>query len=207
MRECPQCLSLVRAEEGLVRDLTAVRETELSRDLTLDAVRLKTEELVSRDDRGKESRRSPLRRLISVARPRTKLGFAAVAVAVVLGLLTLVPFNFREQIGYQIAIDGVEKNVAMDNQKIASLLGALGMQQDKATNLLDSLGINQIRFSVGECTQTCKLTISDLKTERDVQLMVKAIVELGCCRIDDIVPIFRNESTSLLRLAARKLLS
>jgi hypothetical protein len=60
---------------------------------------------------------------------------------------------------------------------------------------------------VGECLETCHLRISDLKTERDVRLVVEAIIQLGCCQIDNIAPIFRDESTSLLRLAARKLLS
>ena len=104
-------------------------------------------------------------------------------------------------------IGGVEKSIALDNQQITSLLRALGMEKGKASTLLDSLGMSDIRLSVGECSETCRLTISDLKTERDVRLMVKAIIELGCCQIDKIAPIFRSESTSLLRLAARKLLS
>jgi hypothetical protein len=74
------------------------------------------------------------------------------------------------------------------------------MEKGKASILLDSLGMSDIRLS-GECSETCRLTISDLKTERDVRLMVKAIIELGCCQIDKIAPIFRSESTSILRLA------
>jgi hypothetical protein len=81
------------------------------------------------------------------------------------------------------------------------------MEKGKATTLLDSLGMDDIHLSVGECSETCRLTISDLKTERDVRLMVKAIIELGCCQIDNIAPIFRNESLSILGFAARKLLS
>jgi hypothetical protein len=81
------------------------------------------------------------------------------------------------------------------------------MEKGKASTLLDSLGTGEIHLSVGECSETCRLTISDLKTERDVRLMVKAIIDLGCCQIDNIAPIFRNESTSLLGLAARKLFS
>jgi hypothetical protein len=129
------------------------------------------------------------------------------SLVVLFGFVALVPFNFREKVGYEIAIDGVGKDIAMDNQKITTLFGALGMEQTRASTLLDSLGGRQIRFSVGECTETCRLTISDLKTERDVRLMVKAIIELGCCRIDDIIPVFHDESTSLLGLAARKLMS
>jgi hypothetical protein len=126
---------------------------------------------------------------------------------VVIAALALIPFNLRQQVGYEIAIAGVGKDVALNYDKANSLLDALGMGEDEATVLLDSLGVSQIQFSVGECSETCRLTISDLKTERDVRLMVKAIIDLGCCQIDKIAPIFRSESTSLLSLAARKLLS
>lgn len=136
---------------------------------------------------------------------RRRLALIAAAAAVV--LLAIVPFNVREKVGYEIAINGVGKDVALNQEKASSLLDALGMEKGEAESLLDSLGVKQIQFSVGECSETCKLTISDLKTERDVRLMVKAIIDLGCCQIDNIVPIFRRESTSLLGLAARKLLS
>jgi len=132
---------------------------------------------------------------------------ALIAAAAAVVLLAIVPFNVREKVGYEIAINGVGKDVALNQQKASSLLDALGMEKGEAESLLDSLGVEQIQFSVGECSETCKLTISDLKTERDVRLMVKAIIDLGCCQIDNIVPIFRRESTSLLGLAARKLLS
>ncbi|NLI16320.1 MAG: hypothetical protein GX409_08560, partial [candidate division Zixibacteria bacterium] len=55
--------------------------------------------------------------------------------------------------------------------------------------------------------ETCYLTISDLKSEKDVAFVVKQIIDLGCCQIDKIAPIFRNESSSLLKHIARKLLS
>jgi|GEM_PF-984764 len=205
--KCHKCYSLVQAEETLRSDLGVLREAKPDGDLSLDAIREKAEGLARGRDRVEQDVRSFAHRLALAFVPNTRYKFAVVAIAILVGFLAVVPFNFKEKIGYEIAIGGVEKSIALDNQKITSLLGALGMEKGKASTLLDSLGMSDIRLSVGECSETCRLTISDLKTERDVRLMVKAIIELGCCQIDNIAPIFRNESTSLLGLAARKLLS
>jgi len=205
--ECPRCYSLVQAEETLRSDLGVLREAKPDGVLSLGVIREKAEKSARGTDRVEQDVRSFANRLALALVPNTRYKFAVVTIAILIGFLAVVPFSFQEKIGYEIAIGGVEKSIALDNQKITSLLGALGMEKGKASTLLDSLGMNDIRLSVGECSETCRLTISDLKTERDVRLMVKAIIELGCCQIDKIAPIFRSESTSLLRLAARKLLS
>ena len=200
---CPACQQLVQAEKALVRDLRAAAKAEPTGDLPLSQIRARAERATKAGN--EKAKSSDLLGAVLIAIGRHK--FAAAAVIAVLAFIALVPLDFQEKVGYQIAIDGVQKNIATDNPKLGSLLGALGMKNDDASTLLDSLGANQIHFSVGECSETCRLTISDLKTERDVQLMVRAIIDLGCCRIDDIVPIFRSESTSLLGFAAKKLLS
>ena len=205
--ECPKCYSLVQAEETLRSDLGVLREAKPDGVLSLGVIREKAENSARGTDRVEQDVRSFTHRLALALVPNTRYKFAVVAIAILVGFLAVVPFNFNEKIGYEIAIGGVEKSIALDNRQITSLLGALGMEKGKASTLLDSLGMSDIRLSVGECSETCRLTISDLKTERDVRLMVKAIIELGCCQIDKIAPIFRSESTSLLRLAARKLLS
>ncbi len=200
---CLECAALVRAEETIGRDFQALGEIQPTPGLSLNEIRLRIEGIGSPADQVDARRVSPRRLGTANLRPR----LAILAAAAVIAALAIIPFNFREQVGYEIAIAGVGKDVALNYDKANSLLDALGMGKNEATNLLDSLGVEQIQFSVGECSETCRLTISDLKTERDVRLMVKAIIDLGCCQIDNIAPIFRRESTSLLGLAARKLLS
>lgn len=192
LQSCVACTDLIAAEHALRRDLDELQRAEPASHLPLESVRRKIETA----DTPKRTTAPALRRRVAL--------IAAVAAVV---FLAVVPFNVREKVGYEIAINGVGKEVAFNQQKASSLLDALGMEKGEAESLLDSLGVKQIQFSVGECSETCKLTISDLKTERDVRLMVKAIIDLGCCQIDNIVPIFRRESTNLLGLAARKLLS
>ncbi len=200
---CAECAALVRADEAIQRDFQALGEIQPTPGLSINELRQRIESIGSPADQVSVHRVSPGRSGPANLRPR----LAMLAAAAMIALLALIPFNFREQVGYEIAIAGVGKDVALNYDKANSLLDALGMGKDEATVLLDSLGVSQIQFSVGECSETCRLTISDLKTERDVRLMVKAIIDLGCCQIDNIAPIFRSESTSLLRLAARKLLS
>jgi hypothetical protein len=205
--KCPKCHSLVQAEETLRGDLGVIREARPDGDLSLADIREKAEGTAGGVNAVEPEVRPFVHRLALALVPNTRFKFAVVAIAILVGFLAVVPFSFNEKVGYEIAIGGVEKSIAMDNQKITSLLDALGMEKGKASTLLDSLGKSDIHLSVGECSETCRLTISDLKTERDVRLMVKAIIELGCCQIDNIAPIFRSESTSLLGLAAKKLLS
>lgn len=204
---CQDCSSLVRAEQALHADLETVRQVQTTSNLSIIALRRRAEESDRSPAHGAKSSRSTVIRLTAALLPRTKARVVVALTLVVFVFIALVPLDIRQKVGYQIAIDGVEKDIALDNPKITSLLGALGMEQQVATNLLDSLGMSQIHFTVGDCSETCRLTIFDLKTERDVQLMVRAIIDLGCCRIDNVAPVFRNESMSLLGLATRKLLS
>ncbi len=199
---CKECSSLVRVQQALDQHLATLRQCEPTYEMPVSTIRSKVEET----ERSKPAT-GGLRHLIGALVPNTRPRIAVVAVLAVFAVIALIPLNMSQKVGYQIAIDGVEREIALENPKITSLLGALGMEQEVATSLLDSLGMNQIHFTVGECTETCRLTIFDLKTERDVRLMVQAIIDLGCCRIDNVAPVFRNETMSLLGFATRKLLS
>jgi hypothetical protein len=207
LSSCRECASLVSAEMALRADFMTVRQAEPTADLAVSAVRRRIESAAPQIANPSPTGSTIFEKLIAALLPKTRTRIAIVVVVAVAVFIALVPLDIRQKVGYQIAIDGVGKDIALDNPKITSLLGALGMEQTEATNLLDSLGMNQIHFAVGECSETCRLTIFDLKTERDVQLMVRAIIELGCCRIDNVAPVFRNETMSLLGLATRKLLS
>jgi hypothetical protein len=133
--------------------------------------------------------------------------FSLAAALMVLAFIALVPFNFRDKVGYEIAISGVDRTIMLDNRGFVPLLDALGMEPGKADMLLDSLEKKEIHLTVGECSETCHMKISDLKTERDVELIIEAIVELGCCEIDNVFPIYREHPTSLLKRATQKLFS
>jgi hypothetical protein len=204
---CHRCRSLVLAENTLRGDLATVRQEKSLYGPALNDLREKVETKQSRSLETKPAFGSFLKKGAVYLLPNTRYKFITTVVAVVVAIIALYPINAREKVGYEIGILGVDREIALDNHEIISLLDALGMEKGKASNLFDSTESRAIQLSVGECLETCHLKISDLKTEKDVQRLVRAIIELGCCQIDNINPIFRNQSTSLLRLAAQKLFS
>jgi hypothetical protein len=200
--KCRECQSLLAAEQAVTSDLESLRLESPNDELAFDRVKSEAEKRSSKSGIG-NAYDYILNWLFFERRFQISIGVAVIIV----GFMALVPFNFREKAGYEIAIAGVDKCIAEDNTEIGSLFYALGMEKDKTSTLKDSLDINEIRLNVGECRETCYLTISDLKSEKDVAFVVKKIIELGCCQIDKIVPVFRNESSSLLKHLTKKLLS
>jgi hypothetical protein len=200
--KCRECQSLLAAEQAVTSDLESLRSESPIDELAFARVKSATEKATAISGIV-NSYDYILNWLFFKKRFQISIGVAAIIV----GFMALVPFNFREKAGYEIAIAGVDKCIAEDNTEIGSLFSALGMEKDKTSELRDSLDVNEIRLNVGECRETCYLTISDLKSEKDVAFVVKKIIELGCCQIDKIVPIFRNESSSLLKHITKKLLS
>jgi hypothetical protein len=207
LTRCAKCRSLVQAEESLRSDLSHMRHAEMPDKVQLADIRLVAERSRKSKVAGGLPAGGWFRHLLFAPGYRTRRwGVATIAVGVIV-FAAFVPFTFKEKIGYEITIAGVDRNIAEDSRDISPLLRALGMEQDKASRLLDSLGADPVHLSIGECRETCQLRISDLKTERDVRLVERAIIALGCCQIDRIVPVFRDKSSSVLMYVARKLYS
>ena len=203
LESCADCRTLLQAESAISGDIAQLRVMPPESNITVDSLR---EVIVSgnygtaRNRPG--SNKVPLAGHHAVLK-RYSIAFASLAFFII----AFVPINFKEKVGYEITIAGVDKDIVTENTDITPLLQALGMQQETASSLLDSLGSDRARLYLGECRETCQLHIGDLKTERDVKLVVKAIIELGCCQIEKIVPVFRDETSSLLKYAAKKLYS
>jgi len=206
LKTCPGCRQLARTEESLRGDFELLRRAEPPTDLDINTLKEKVEaaRVNSRQARTAGFFSFTAAKIFKTRR-RFKIAFGFVTIIIV--FMALVPFNFTETVGYEVSISGIDRNIALDNREIKSLLSALGMDRDKAAGILDSLERKEIHLYVGECRETCHLKISDIKSERDVRIVVKAIVDLGCCEIDKIIPIFRNESTSLFGHATRILFS
>jgi len=202
LKKCSLCSSLVQAEEALGNDLKTVGRNEPPGNLSLETLKEKAELSEAVSPSGSWRYKAAM-----ILKSRTRHKLTVGLAVVVIAFLAFVPFNFTETVGYEIAVSGIDRNIALDNREIISLLDALGLEEDKAATLLDSIQINEIHLYIGECRETCHLKISDLKTEKDVRLVVQAILDLGCCEIDNIIPIFRNESTSLLGHATKRIFS
>jgi hypothetical protein len=204
LARCSDCASLAAAERVIRDDMASVAKSTPEGELSLAGIKDKIETDARYKSAGPNNRPEGL---MSIVRRKSIIKPGISAAVLILLIIGLVPFKHQEKVGYGISISGVDRSIAVDNQSIEPFLDALGMEKSKSTALLDSLDVKELRLMVGECSETCHLEISDLKSEKDAQLLIKAIIDLGCCEIDDVFPIFRSESTSLLRQATRKLLS
>ena len=96
---------------------------------------------------------------------RPTLSFSMAALVAILVVATLVPFSFTRTIGYEVAIAGVDRELAVDTAKVSTLLNALG--------------VKDVSVALGDCDTTCVLKISALQSEDDVDLVTTAFAELG----------------------------
>jgi hypothetical protein len=207
LKKCPKCYSLILTENTLGNDFETVRKDIPTGGVTLGQIKATAEAIQNPSGFWKLGNIRWLRNLATNLLPGKRYRYAFGIIVVIFGFMAFVPFNFKEKTGYEVAIAGVDKNIAEDNPEITSLFCALGMGNDKTSALNDSLDTSKIRLNVGECRETCYLTISDLKTEKDVRIIIKTIMELGCCQIDKVIPIFHIESSSLLKHIAKQLIS
>lgn len=129
--------------------------------------------------------------LIKQVRRRPSLGITIGFAVAILALVTFIPFSFNNTVGYEVAIAGVNKDLAMDNEKINDLMAALGLEH--------------VNVDVGDCESTCILKISDLPTSGDVDVVVAAFDELGNCELKDIQEIVDIESMTILQKASKNM--
>ena len=184
LRDCPACAAFARAEQALARDFSAAKETDIADDIPLSTLKTRVESRVRLGGGKQAKERSIMGVLIGPFKKRPRLGLSLGVVAIVLALATLIPFTLEQTVGYEVALAGVDKDLAMDSYRVQELLAALG--------------VGEATFDIGDCEATCKVKISDLKTEDDVKLVVAAFDEMGECVLEEIREISGDGSGSLL---------
>jgi hypothetical protein len=106
-------------------------------------------------------------------------------VAVILVVVTFVPFTRYRTVGYDLNLHNVSLELAQNDEHICELLARLG--------LVDA-GVD-----LKGCDTTCSLAILDLKSEREAHLVVGAIARLSETDLSSsITPIRTKSSQSLL---------
>ncbi|MCP4705156.1 MAG: hypothetical protein GY865_11140 [candidate division Zixibacteria bacterium] len=193
IHKCDKCQNLIFAEKSIVDNLSELKQTETPPGLSFDALQQKLK------NQSTQIIYKPKRRRY----PKYVIGFVSAVILV----LAFFPFNVTETVGYEVAISGIDRNIALNNQEVPSLLDALGMEPNKVDLLLDSMEQEDVYLSVGDCDETCDLKITELKTEHDARLVIKAIIELGCCEIEKLMPIIRSKPTNLFKQTTKQLFS
>lgn len=188
---CQKCAMLVQAELDLRKSFT---EAGVSDDLeiipwSIQKTRAEAEadHILQRQEKGFN-----IMKIISkqfTLRPKLSLSLS-VGLALLL-LITMVPFKIERSIGYEVALAGVDRDLAMDSEKIIKLLQAIGC--DDAS------------FDLGDCEATCELKISELKSEDEVKIIVAAFDKMGNCIVEDITSVDGESTNTLLNHVRNKI--
>jgi len=96
---------------------------------------------------------------------RLRYGGVLATAAIVLALISLVPYDSGQTLGYAVAFGGVDRDLAQDNERICDLLYVLG---------LDHADIDHL-----DCDTTCRFMIVDLASEAEAHLVVTAFNSLS----------------------------
>jgi hypothetical protein len=191
IRQCPECALFVRAERLLQCDLDTVRIDDYTDIISFSALKASVEARagLASSDRHKEN--NVMGKVVRQLRRRPRLGTSIAVALVLLAIITLVPFSFERTVGYEVAIAGVNKNLAMDS--------------DKIQELLNGLGVGDAVVNVGDCENTCVVKISELESENDVRIVTAAFDELGHCELKEVKPVLVKESSTLVNEARRNI--
>jgi len=96
-------------------------------------------------------------------RPRLTLGLAAAALVLIAG--TVIPLKFDQTVGFEVAVAGVDRDLALN--------------QEKLNEMLKRLGLEDVHIDIKGCEATCNLVVSDLNSENDAQMVKLAFEEIG----------------------------
>jgi hypothetical protein len=188
---CAECAAFARAEQAMCRDLETASADDNTDDIPLSELRTRVEARADSFRQAKTKEIQFMSAVIKQIRKRPSFGVTLGIAVVVLAFITLIPFSFDNTVGYEVAIAGVNKDLAMDSEKINELMSALGMEG--------------VKVDVGDCEATCVLKISDLESEGEVDVVVAAFDELGNCVLEDISEIHDDETMTILQKAHKNM--
>lgn len=118
----------------------------------------------------------------------------AVSAAAIIIIAALVPFQYQRTVGYELALNGVTRDLAENDERVC--------------DLLYTLGLVEAAVDIGECDTTCSLTIFDLKSEQEAKLVANSIAMINDNGLHwDVIPIRTSTTGSLIDQANEKLLS
>jgi hypothetical protein len=192
LASCPKCAKLAEASRLLGRAFDDLRTADVGQSPAFAWV--KSRIMAEAATHRKEGRIADMfDKIWNPQTGRTRRRVSLAVVAVVLAFVTLVPFHYQRTVGYEVAFAGVNKDLAMD--------------QDKLELLLSKLGIGGATVDLGACEATCSLVVSNLKSKDQCQMLVYAMKELGNCSVvSEGDEVCEPASGSLVKLAGQQVL-
>jgi len=186
--DCRKCARFLAAEQQLDRSFeTMERESEASSPLSL--VRRKVEARIDSSARPQIQENSFMSHITRQlrTRPRTMLSIGVVATAIL--VMTLIPFRVDQTIGYEVAVAGVNKDLAFDDNRLSELLTALE--------------IPETHLPIGDCDATCRVTFREIQSESQARMLVAAFEELNGVTVEYVVPVDSAQNLTLIQKARK----
>lgn len=191
INHCPVCAREAAAAGTLRQIFTAAGVNDMENVTPLHEQKVRIEARLARHQRLKVSEGTARRGRLKW-RPAYGVGVSLVA-ATLIAVLTLIPFQYDRTIGYEVAFAGVERDLVEEDERVCDMLFALGLIEAA----VDFLG----------CDTTCKLTVIDLKSKEEVQLVVAAFAHINPMELStNVIPVRATVSGSLLDRANERIL-
>ena len=159
VRNCPDCTELLGVQRTLGEDFRRLSSEARVRPMTLQTLK---DRVLLREQapKGRQVKTTLIpRRGERWASPR-RLGWSAAVVAAVAIVFTLLPFSFEDELGYQVAVAGVDESLVTS--------GAI-------SDLFMAVGLTKAAIEVISCTPACSLVVSGLTTTLEAQTAAAAI--------------------------------
>jgi len=188
LNQCPDCTQYAAASDGLNRLLNAGRVDDVVNATPIEMQRQQVEVRVASGKIVSRARTVAWRWLPDLSmKHHPVLRLAAATAVLMITAVSIVPFTVHHTIGYDLNLNGVDHHLVQDDEKICELLHALGLVE---------AGVDRCG-----CDGTaCCLSILDLKSEHEANLVVGAIARLNDETLTTkITPIRAKASRSLLQ--------
>ena len=193
LSHCPACAARAEAIAALHADLEAARGRDDENSMSWAELKQNVEKAAAARIDRREKEKSIMTEIIDKARSRPKFSVGMAVFAVIIILSLVIPFKYDKTIGYEVALAGVDKDLALDGEKI--------------NLLLEKLGVGDAVVDIGDCDSTCKVYIKRLKTSDDANLVIAAFSEIDNVELlDDVKPVNISTSGNIIKIAADEIL-
>lgn len=165
LQTCPGCARKAQASQELQRALARSRVHDTEGGLSWEHVRAGVEARAALAHPHQSAERPVMAILKNSFSRRPKLSFGICAAIAVVLAVTLIPFKYNRDMGFEVAVAGVNKDVALNSEGISQFMAQLGLHDA----VVDVTG----------CDVTCNLKITQLKSPEDARLVAAAFEEMG----------------------------
>jgi flagellar hook capping protein FlgD len=165
LQTCPGCALRAQASQKLQQALTQAREHDTEGGLSWSQTIARVNSRAALAKAHKPVERPVMAYMKNQFFKRPSLSFGICAAVVVLLAVTLIPFKYDRGMGFEVAVAGVDKNLALNSEGISQMMAQLGLENA----VVDVTG----------CEVTCNLKITELKSSEDAQLVAAAFEEVG----------------------------